>query len=111
MLIFISESPSLKQDEVTLVSIGVVMTEKWHSYQVCAPCPQTDKTLKMAASENKVLQIILKSFLIQKENTLTVSRKLENNVQAQTLFLRHVLKFIHDVFGNLWGASFSTQSI
>lgn len=33
------------------------MTEKDSSYQVCAPCPQTDKTLKMTASENKIIQV------------------------------------------------------
>lgn len=49
-------------------------------------------------------------FFIQSENTLTVSRKLENNIQAQTLFLSNILKFIHDFFSDLRGASFSTHS-
>lgn len=60
----------------------MVTIEKCHSYQVCGPCPQTDKTLKMTVIENKMIQITEISFLIRSANALTVRRKLENNFQA-----------------------------
>lgn len=91
--------------------IGTVTTETWRSYRACAPRPQTDKTLGMTSSEDEKTQVAVKSLLIQSDNSLTVRGKLENNIQAQVLFPRYVLKFIHDRFGDLWGASFNTQSV